>query len=315
MTSRDRQAADPASANSRGWWHPRQAWPVVVGVAAAAALWVIEAAVHTVLEGDGFIRHLVNLDSHETRVVGLASIFFVGAGVTVQMIRQYSLSRLDAAQSDLAEMRRRLNALASGKTRDQWRSAYMLHEAVAQDLAACTAILRSAKEEPRREEMERKLARVTSLLEHSIEEINGIAVALSPGLMDELELPSALDVLSDRLRHESGIDARMALDPVWRLLPSDRQKALRDLLGTIISKAASMDTVTYVHAEVGRSADALVVNAAYDGFDPFEDPCPSGACEALGGHCTYETPADLGTAVEVIVPLRTGQGPASPTRV
>jgi two-component system sensor histidine kinase UhpB len=120
-----------------------------------------------------------------------------------------------------AERRESARSTLAGQESERKRLARELHDEISQSLTALLLeIGRAARDAP--PELANGLVSAQDAARSSLEEVQRIVRELRPEALDDLGLPSALAVLSDRVSQQTGLRVVRSLDPdIWALSPEE----------------------------------------------------------------------------------------------
>lgn len=221
-----------------------------------------------------------------------------------------------AIESRLRRSRERLRSLATQledvEERERRRIAENLHDLIGQTLAIANMKLgllaRTASEETEHSEIEE----VRRLNQRMLEETRNIITELSPPVLEEQDMKTAVEWLVDHFRekHELDISYQQHLEDSEVSYPIRRFvfRTLRELLFNVIKHARTRKV--HVDIESGPSYVRLLVHDSGLGFDAehVEDSDGFGLfslqerVEAMGGSLELDSARGAGTSVRVMVP-------------
>jgi len=206
-----------------------------------------------------------------TVVLGLA--FSVVFGTWIARIIEQSreraqlIERLEAAQTELAEVSRQAGTLA-----ERQRLAGEIHDTLAQGLTSIVMLLQAADTEigSDPQEARRHVGLATQTAREGLAEARAMVAALTPAHLDTGPLHEALGRLTDRIGAELGIGARFEVCGQARPLSATAEVVLlragQEALANVRKHAHARDVcVVLSYAERGVRLDVRDDGA---GFDP-----------------------------------------------
>ena len=206
-----------------------------------------------------------------TVVLGLA--FSVVFGTWIARIIEQSreraqlIERLEAAQTELAEVSRQAGTLA-----ERQRLAGEIHDTLAQGLTSIVMLLQAADTEigSDPQEARRHVGLATQTAREGLAEARAMVAALTPAHLDTGPLHEALARLTDRIGAELGIGARFEVGGQARPLSATAEVVLlragQEALANVRKHAHARDVcVVLSYAERGVRLDVRDDGA---GFDP-----------------------------------------------
>ncbi|MDM7914870.1 MAG: sensor histidine kinase, partial [Candidatus Eisenbacteria bacterium] len=204
--------------------------------------------------------------------------------------------------------------LALAEQRERRRIAAALHDGIGQNLALARIKLGQIGQARTRAERGSILEEVGRLLDASMQDTRTLTIDLSPPILYELGLDSALEWLADRFQRQEGL----AIDYDGDGLPVG---LAGDLLGFVFQSAQELIVNVVKHARARqvhirkRCRDGrLVIEVADDGvgYDPGQAATGAGfglfsireRLRHLGGSVEVRTGPGRGTRVALTVPVR-----------
>jgi signal transduction histidine kinase len=218
-----------------------------------------------------------------------------------------------------ADLRRLSGQLLHLQDEERRRIARLLHETVAQDLAALKMDLAVVKRLGRWNQVEGKgaIEEALSLTEECIREVRTVSYLLHPPLLDEAGLPSALQWYSAGFEQRSGIRIELDLPPTLGRLPRDTettvfrfaQECLTNVhrhSGSPNARISIQETSTELIVEVSDCGHGMPQPTldAMSGSSPPLGVGIMGMCERVkqaGGSMKIRS-SDQGTTVTAILP-------------
>jgi signal transduction histidine kinase len=206
-----------------------------------------------------------------TVVLGLAFSVVFGAWISriIEQSRERAqlISRLEAAQAELAEVSRQAGTLA-----ERQRLAGEIHDTLAQGLTSIVMLLQAADTEIGADphEARRHVGLATQTAREGLAEARAMVAALTPAHLEAGPLHEALGRLTDRIGAELAIDARFEVCGPARPLPANAEvvllRAAQEALANVRkhAHAAGVRVILSYEAQVVR----LDIRDDGAGFDP-----------------------------------------------
>jgi PAS domain S-box-containing protein len=230
-----------------------------------------------------------------------------------------TLEQKVAERTELAEARsRQLQALAieliESEERERKEFSYLLHDDLQQMLAAAKMQIESVAEKTQDEQL---LSSAAKLLEESIKKSRRLSQELSPAILHQSGLPTALKWLTKQMKERFGLEVEFSAgmhdtvdnDPVNVFL----YRAARELLFNIVKHAG----VKKAHLTVSTSNGVitLIVTDQGRGFDPqllASNPTKKGfgllsireRASYIGGSLSLESETGKGSRFTLVVPFQ-----------
>jgi PAS domain S-box-containing protein len=182
------------------------------------------------------------------------------------------ISHRKQAEQELLDHRQKLRALASELTmveeRERRRIASDLHDGVGHSLAACKLRLDMLMEAiPDQHEM---IDGILEVLDQAIATTRSLISDLSPPVLHEMGLATALEWLADRVSHMSGIMVSAQVEPPVNPLNDETEvilfRAAAELLNNVIKHSGAKQARVSLRNDNGRLC--LLVEDDGKGFDP-----------------------------------------------
>lgn len=249
------------------------------------------------------------------RVAGLIAIRFSQKRTFLR--KEIELTRALAHQAMLALQLTRLSAQnrQSDLLAERNRVARDIHDTLAQGFTGVIAQLEAAKgaiSQRRQVRASDHLDRAGELAREGLREARRSVQALRPLALEEKPLPAALKDLMERMTTGTTMEAKLSLRGEPRKLPPDLETNLLRIGQEVLTNA-----VRHAHAS---KFDALVVFESHEirlnlrdnghGFDPAKNHEGFGLqgmrerAEDMGGQFSLETSDGNGTAISIVLPLR-----------
>jgi len=211
-----------------------------------------------------------------------------------------------------ARLKRLANELTLVEERERRRIAVELHDNLAQMLAVVKMRL-SALTKCAEDERRKILEEVRSLIDRSIEFTRSLTVELSPPVLYELGLESAVEWLVERIKKEHSVNIQLNLPespkPVEERTRVLLFKAVRELLFNVIKHAKARHVGVVVDYEDGFVR--VVVEDDGVGFDPGTSCERDGfglfsikeRLDHIGGRMEIDSSPGRGTKVVLVAPV------------
>ena len=126
---------------------------------------------------------------------------------------------LSRVESDRARIRHLVRQSLRVREAERAGIADELREATAQQLSALTMHLAAAMRECRDPDVAPMLSAARDIASHMVEEVQGVAESVYPGLLGEFGLPAALEALGRRVSRRTNLDVSVTSDGVDTPLP------------------------------------------------------------------------------------------------
>jgi signal transduction histidine kinase len=201
------------------------------------------------------------------------STFSVAFGTWVTKIIDQSveraelISRLEAAQAELAEVNRRAGTLA-----ERQRLAGEIHDTLAQGLSSIVMLLQAAEPKITADpaEARRHVGLATQTARESLAEARAMVAALTPTHLEASTLPEALRRLVGRIAAELPVDARFELHGDARTLPATVEVVLLRVGQEALANVRKHSGARQVLVALSYRQDATRLEVTDDGagFDP-----------------------------------------------
>ncbi len=239
--------------------------------------------------------------------------------VQLQTANQTLRKEIAAREEIEAKLRHnqlRLRSLAAELTNTEERErrevARYLHDLVAQTLAMAKMKLSSVAQRIRDEELTKSVHETETLVQEMIEATRGILVELSPPVLEEQDIPTAVTWLVDHLNEKYDLNVSLGeLAPSPSLSEEKKRflfRSLRELLLNV-AQHAEAETVT---VDLSQEDERLLLTVRDDGkgFNIADARKSSGfgifsiqqRVEDLGGSFTLDSEVGRGTTSELRLP-------------
>jgi PAS domain S-box-containing protein len=228
---------------------------------------------------------------------------------------------LVALTEDLIASRDRLRVLASelslAEEKERKRIAVLLHDEVAQTLAAAKMRLDFLQADGGQEHGRNAMGDIGDLLAKAIRETRSLMTDISPPLLFDMGLAAACEALAERLMAKHNIlincDIRRAFENLGQEMRILIFQAIRELLINAVKHSGARN----IHVTVEEHNGALLVRVNDDGagFDPQALGAPSDAggfglfsirerLMAFNGIMQIESDPKAGTQVTIVMPRK-----------
>ena len=231
-------------------------------------------------------------------------------------LRQEVQARQDI-EDKLRRNQERLRQLAAELTNAEERQrrelAGYLHDLVAQTLAVAGMKLTAARSRVQDEEVRGMLSDTQGLIQEMTDTTRGILAELSPPILEEQDVPTAVSWLVDHANEKYRLRARVSVPEESLQLPDELKRFLyRSLRELLVNIAVHADTE---NAQVTLSRDqgsvTLIVEDDGRGFDVAEARRSRGfgifsiqqRVEDLGGSFTLASRPGKGSSATLVLPL------------
>jgi signal transduction histidine kinase len=295
---------------------------ISLGWAVAAAVLIVGGiTMRTLAFGDGLSWGEVGLVALPVGL-GLLLVRYVSAIVGQSRERQRLIDELSEARADLAAAEREAGALG-----ERERLSREIHDALAQGFTSIVMLLEAAEESlpPGQSAARRQIAQALQTARESLGEARRLVRALTPEPLVRESLPGALELLTDRLVREGGIDARTVITGRLRPLPTGYETALLRVAQEALANVRRHSHARTATLTLSYLSGVTVLDVQDDGvgFSDEPDPARVGAgfglrnmrkrLEELGGKFTVESEPGEGTTLVAELPIvdeRAGEEPA-----
>jgi len=178
-----------------------------------------------------------------------------------------------AAEKKLIDNNESLRTLTSElvmtEERERRRIAGDLHDHIGQTLALTRIKLDSLAEQAARCGLEEPLRKIQDMVNESIEQIRSLMSELSPYVLYELGLASAIEWLTERIKEQHGLSIHITSDMKNRPIDEEAQilmfRATRELLLNIVKHAGAKQAWIAIHSQGDNIRIAVRDDGA--GFD------------------------------------------------
>ncbi|MCX5998300.1 MAG: sensor histidine kinase, partial [Chloroflexi bacterium] len=249
--------------------------------------------------------------------------------VSGYMSQVQDVTELEERGQRLRSYQRQLQSLASqlslAEEKERRRLAILLHDQVGQLLAIVKFKLARLREMQPSSGAQRSLDEIEGLLGDAIRETRSLTFDLSPPVLYELGLESALEWVAKRFEAQYGIKCTVRYDETLKPLSDDLRgllfNAVRELLVNVVKHARAHAVAISV---MGESAHILVrVEDDGVGFNTSDPRWRSQGfglfnarerLSAIGGHMQIRSQPGCGTSVVLAAPLSAGDVPTEGMR-
>jgi PAS domain S-box-containing protein len=225
------------------------------------------------------------------------------------------------AENRLLQQKQQLRALASDlaltKERERRRIAVGLHDQVIQNLAVATIRLDSLRQSLKTDEARHTLQTVRDNTGAAIADLRSLTFELSPPVLYELGLESALQYLAEQMEREHGIPVQCQDDGFRKPLRDDLRVTLYRSVRELLMNAVKHARASVLKVFISRFGDEIRILVQDDGvgFDSalLETRSPVGAgfglfsirerLSCLGGQIEIDSRLEQGTSILLTVPL------------
>lgn len=233
----------------------------------------------------------------------------------------------DAAQREVAESRARLERLSrlllTAQENERRRIAREVHDELGQALTAVKIGLATSLQRAQRRgslDSERHVRTAAATVDHAIESVQRIILALRPGVLDNLGPIAAIEHAVQQFSERSGIAVSLELPPEPLRLDADHATALYRTVQEALTNVLRHAEARSVSVSLRLEADILRLRIADDGRgigdDQLRNPRSMGIlgmrerAAACGGSLHLSRPPGGGTVVSMTMPCH----PAGSTR-
>ncbi len=224
------------------------------------------------------------------------------------------ISHRKQTEQELLDHRQKLRALASELTmveeRERRRIASDLHDGVGHSLAACKLRLDMLLESaPDKQKM---IDGILEVLDQAITTTRSLISDLSPPVLQEMGLATALEWLAERVSQMSGLAVSAQVEPPAASLSEETEvilfRAASELLTNVVKHSGAKKAQVSLHNDAGKLW--LVVEDDGKGFEPGQIKIDSFGLFSirerlsfLGGNLEIDSGADHGTRASLTVEL------------
>ena len=217
------------------------------------------------------------------------------------------------------ELRKLASELVMAEERERKRIAGVLHDDIAQILAAIRMRLDSLQDVPSDSRDRETLTDAKSLLVQTIQETRGLMNDLGNPLLFDMGLKAACESLADRLMNKHPIRISCNIQDAYKHLSTDVKiilyQVIRELLANVVKHSRAKNVRVTIEMENGHFR--LKVEDDGVGFDPKKlgTPTVEGGFGlysirerliAIDGSLRIESVPETGTAVTAILPAALG---------
>jgi len=269
---------------------------------------------------DGSLFHgLLETSPYEDSLYGkgwrIALIDITGRKQAEEALQEANRSLEQRVRERTMDLRKLASELVMAEERDRKRIAGVLHDDIAQILAAARMRLDALQDVPSDSKDKQTLTEAKSLLVQTIQETRGLMNDLGNPLLFELGLQAACESLASRLMDKHPVriacniqDAYKHLDPDVKII---LYQVMRELLANIVKHSRAKNTHITIDMENGHFRLKVADDGV--GFDPqtLGTPTVEGGCGlyrirerliAVDGSLGIESAPGAGTVVTATVP-------------
>ena len=234
------------------------------------------------------------------RYQGAPAILVVGHDVTERRL----------AQRELEEYQKRLRSmtseLATVEERERRRIAVDLHDRVGQTLAICTTRAKSLREALAGSSKRDEINGILKMLSQTIQDTRALTFELSPPLLYELGLSSAVEWLAEHVQEHYGLEVQFRDDGVPKPLKEDLKillfRSTRELLINTVKHARA----GWARVSLSTDGHRIAVNVEDNGVGLTGDVMETKAAKGFGLFSIRERLEPLGGTLEILSQPRKG---------
>jgi len=231
---------------------------------------------------------------------------------TRELIRAFN-----EALEAIGEYRRRLRAMTarvlSREEEDRVRVARELHEETAQRLASLLLTLRLKSVDGDLRALEGVIEEARREIATAVETIRGFAADRQPPPLEDLGLGRAIELHAEPVAEASGVEIRVACDPVEQALTAPARLVLYRVVQEAVENAAAHARASSIEVRLERQGDEIVARVIDDGEGfAVEEAMERGGiglfgmrerAATAGGSVEFESRPGHGTTVRLAVPV------------
>jgi len=216
-----------------------------------------------------------------------------------------------AVATVLSATEERLRQSLGAAERERARWARELHDSILQGLASRRLLLSSALKKGAGPQLEAAVGEALEDMGRDIDELRSLITELRPATLDQLGLRAALEDLTERFEHNSGIEVEVDLQLGAKRLDPDLETAVYRLVQESLTNVAKHATAGGVTLQLTAGDGRLDVLISDDGqgFDQIAERSGFGLAgmrervELAGGELQIESILGSGTRVMASLPL------------
>jgi PAS domain S-box-containing protein len=227
------------------------------------------------------------------RYQGAPAVLVVGHDVTERRL----------AQRELEEYQKRLRTmtseLATVEERERRRIAVDLHDRVGQTLAICTTRVKFLREALAGSPNSDEINGILKMLHQTIQDTRALTFELSPPLLYELGLASAVEWLAEHVQEHYGLEVQFKDDGLPKPLKEDLKillfRSTRELLINTVKHARA----GWARVSLSTDGRRISVNVEDNGVGLMEDIMETRAAKGFGLFSIRERLEPLGGTLEI----------------
>jgi signal transduction histidine kinase len=231
---------------------------------------------------------------------GAPAVLVVGHDVTERRL----------AQRELEEYQKRLRTmtseLATVEERERRRIAVDLHDRVGQTLAICTTRVKFLREALAGSSNSDEINGILKMLNQTIQDTRALTFELSPPLLYELGLASAVEWLAEHVQEHYGLEVQFRDDGAPKPLKEDLKillfRSTRELLINTVKHAQA----GWARVSLSTDGHRIAVNVEDNGVGLMEDVIETRPAKGFGLFSIRERLEPLGGTLDILSQPRKG---------
>jgi signal transduction histidine kinase len=272
------------------------------------------------IEANGQYFGLINLLCAEERYLSADDLDLLTAiAAQISEIVANAWLRLKLAEKELARQAL-LESLVEAQEDERKRLARELHDGAGQMLTSLLVRLKTLEKKSESPALQSGLADALDVVSATIEQVREISHRLRPAALEELGLAAALETLVQEMAEEAGLAHDCCFDRQATMLPSGIEVTLYRIAQEALTNVVRHAQARRVEVVLTAEAQGITLRIEDDGcgFSPYHLPEPAKRrhlglismherAAIVGGQLAVYSAPGQGTAVQVIIPVASGE--------
>ncbi|MFO7446385.1 MAG: two-component regulator propeller domain-containing protein [Ignavibacteriaceae bacterium] len=233
-------------------------------------------------------------------------MLFIAVGPIIYLNRISKLKKEQLRQQDFSRQ------LIESQETERKRIAVELHDGLGQNLLIIKSKLGSGLNSMENGQASVKIKEAEEFVVKSIQEVRYISKNLSPHLLDQLGLTSAIETMIENVEESSGIEFNFSSDNIDKLFDEKTEVSIYRIVQESINNIIKHSGAKKVEIKISNSADETILSVKDDGkgFDREKESIKRGfglagikeRASILGGKLILNSELNKGTELKVIFP-------------